>query len=530
MNRITSLRAQLLLWQLSIVLFVVIVTLGTALAVQWIQLRDAYVERALGVAQAVADLPMIRDAFDDPDPSLSIQPLADLIRESSSMTYIVVTDEEGIRYSHPNTERIGQRVSTDPSVALSGEVFTGKEQGTLGVTWRAKVPLYGDDGEVIGQVSVGILDRMLWADLFAEVPWQIAAAVVAAVVSALGAIFTARIFHRRTLGLEPAQIAGLLEGREAILHGSRDGIVAADSNGMLVLVNDAAREMLRLRPGDTAEGLAVTDVLEPTLAEQLLTADGDEQLLLVGERRVVSRADPVANQDHEVGSVLLLRDHTELHQTLSDLEGAQSLTEALQTQAHEFQNQLHVIGGLLELDDVDSARSYVRRMSQGGELARLDVPVHADPELGALLLAKTANANASGVSLETAGLAHWPGAEDGDLALRDDLLTVVANLLDNAIEAAASANSSGRVTLEFFRDADWLTIHVDDSGAGVSAEHEAQLFKPGFSTKASGGVRGFGLALIRRITRRLGGDVTVAQSELGGMQFAAGVALPSHAD
>jgi len=214
MNRTKSLRAQLLVWQLGIVLIIITVTMGTAIVVQWTQLRDAYMERALGVAQSVADLPMIRDAFDHDDPSRVIQPLAELIRKSSSMTYVVVTDEEGIRFSHPTPSRIGERVSTDPSVALSGEVFTGKEQGTLGVTWRAKVPVFANDGAVIGQVSVGILDRELWNDLLEDAPWQILAAVVAAVVSAIGAMLTARIFHRRTLGLEPAQIAGLLEGRE----------------------------------------------------------------------------------------------------------------------------------------------------------------------------------------------------------------------------------------------------------------------------------------------------------------------------
>lgn len=525
MNRTKSLRAQLLVWQLGIVLIIIAVTMGTAIVVQWSQLRDAYVERALGVAQSVADLPMIRDAFDDDDPSRVIQPLAELIRESSSMTYVVVTDEEGIRFSHPTPSRIGERVSTDPSVALSGEVFTGKEEGTLGVTWRAKVPVLGDDGTVMGQVSVGILDRELLHDLVEDAPWQILAALVAAVVSAVGAMLTARIFHRRTLGLEPAQIAGLLEGREAILHGTKDGIVAVDTRGNLVLVNDAARDMLGLAPDTDPIGLHASMVLDEALADQLIDASSEEQLRLVGESRVLSRADPVSNAGQPAGSVLLLRDHTELHETLSELEGAQSLTEALQTQTHEFQNQLHVIGGLLELGDIESARSYVARMSQGGELQYLDAPKHEDAELGALLLAKTANARALGVTLAADCLDEWITPTEEDLAFRDDLLTVVANLLDNAIEAAATTDDTGEVRITLERTPHLLTVVIDDSGPGVPPTGQDALFEPGVSTKATGGVRGFGLPLVKRITHRLGGEVTMSRSTLGGARVTASASL-----
>lgn len=513
------------MWQLLIVLFVVCVTLGTALVVQWSQLRDAYVDRALGVAQAVADLPTIKEAYELEEPSTVIQPVADLIRESSGMTYVVVTDAAGIRFSHPNPERIGQRVSTDPSIALSGEIFTGQEEGTLGVTWRAKVPVFADDGTVMGQVSVGILDRELWNDLIADVPWQIAAAIVAALVSAVGAILTARIFHRRTLGLEPAQIAGLLEGREAILHGSRDGIVATDTRGTIVLVNDAARDMLQLAPGDDPVGLHASRVLDAALSSQIEAASSEEQLRLVGERRVLSRADPVAHAGQPAGSVLLLRDHTELHETLSELEGAQSITEALHTQAHEFQNQLHVIGGLLELEDIEAARSYVARISQGGELSRLDATQHEDAELGALLLAKTAQARTVGVALTTDGLEAWPA--DGDLALRDDLLTVLANLIDNAIEAAASSDDTGRVHVSTRRYEGMLAMTVDDNGPGIPESMLEHLFEPGMSTKAASGTRGFGLPLVRRIANRLGGNITVQSSDMAGASVTAQVRLAS---
>lgn len=522
-RRSISLRSQLLLWQLGIVLFVVSATMATAIAVQWFQLRDAYLERALGIAHAVAELPNVREAFAHDEPSESIQPIAELIREASGMTYVVVTDANGIRYSHPNPERIGQRVSTDPSVALSGRVFTGKERGTLGDTWRAKVPVLDEDGEVMGQVSVGILDSELRYDILLSIPWQLAVTVVVAAVSGLGAILTARIFRRRTLGLEPEQIAGLLEGREAILHGARDGILAVDTGNRVILVNDAAREMLGFE-GEGYLGAPVREVLDDPLRAQVLAADGEERLRLIGERRVIVSADPVSHLDQPAGTVLLMRDHTELHETLVELEGAQSLTERLQTQAHEFQNQLHVIGGLLQIGDAGAARAFVDRLSQGGALPRLGAPDGVDAELGALLLAKSGDARERGIDLGYSDLDLWPPADETTVKTRDGLLTIVGNLLDNALEACGSDDA---IRLMLSREGPHLRIAVDDSGCGVPDRLRETIFRPGATTKAHGASRGFGLPLVRSIAERFGGGVRLGKSELGGARFEAVVEVPT---
>ena len=103
---------------------------AVASTLQHRQLRDAYLDRMTAVAFSVARLPAIIDAFDDEDPAATIQPIAEVIREASDVTYVVVTDDEGVRYSHPDPTRIGETVSTDPSVPLSGEVWTGTQTGT----------------------------------------------------------------------------------------------------------------------------------------------------------------------------------------------------------------------------------------------------------------------------------------------------------------------------------------------------------------------------------------------------------------
>lgn len=214
-----TLRAQLLMLQVVIVLVLVCTTGFVASTLQERQLRDAYVDRMTGVAQSVARLPAILDAYDDEDPSATIQPIAEVIREASEVTYVVVTDENGVRYSHPDPEQIGKRVSTDPSVPLSGHVWTGTQTGTLGTSWRVKVPVFGhaaDDAApapVIGTASVGILESELRADLTDDRGWLLGALAVAAAVGVLCAAWVTRLVRRRIYLLEPEDIAGLLETR-----------------------------------------------------------------------------------------------------------------------------------------------------------------------------------------------------------------------------------------------------------------------------------------------------------------------------
>ena len=153
-----KLGVQLLLLQVAIVLTTVVGTGVTAVWLQEQQLREAYQDRMIAVAQSVAGLPVITEAFDDADPSATIQPVAEVIRRASDVTYVVVANDLGIRYSHPNPDRIGEKVSTDPAIPLSGEIYVGTQTGTLGESWRVKVPIFADDGEVMGQVSVGILE------------------------------------------------------------------------------------------------------------------------------------------------------------------------------------------------------------------------------------------------------------------------------------------------------------------------------------------------------------------------------------
>ncbi|WCI09418.1 hypothetical protein PJ267_07120 [Arthrobacter sp. OVS8] len=209
--------------QLGIVLAVLTAVGAVTIRMQEQQLRDAYQGRLIGVAESVARLPSVVDALGTAQPAQTIQPIAEVIRQASNVTYVVVTDRDGVRQSHPNPAEIGRPVSTDPSVPLSGEIYVGTQTGTLGESWRVKVPIFAPDGTVIGSASVGVLERTLAEDLYEDLPQLFGWLLGAALLGSLGAMYISKLVWRRIYKLEPEDIAALLETRDAMLHGLGEG-------------------------------------------------------------------------------------------------------------------------------------------------------------------------------------------------------------------------------------------------------------------------------------------------------------------
>ena len=210
-----------------------------------------------------------------------------------------------------------------------------------------------------------------------------------------------------------------------------------------------------------------------------------------------------------------LRDSTELTGLARGL-GVESLTDALRAQAHEFANRLHTIAGLVQMGRGDEAVKLIAQTSGvHQELTEALLERVGDPVLGALLLAKAAVASERGIELRVSDdTVMTRSALDSE-----DLITLLGNLVDNALDAAASSAGERWVSVSVTdRDGD-IVIKVHDSGPGVPVGVDGQIFQEGFSTKVGHGrkSRGFGLALVRQVARRHGGDVDVVND--GGAVF-----------
>ncbi|TDN93249.1 ATP-binding protein [Microbacterium sp. BK668] len=191
-------------------------TVVLALSLQERSIRDATAERVQGVASSIAALPQVRstleaqvdagtpsglaDADDLRAATATLQPIADLVGQSAGVYYVVITDDEGVRITHPVPSERGVKVSTTNESVLAGTPFLGTETGTLGRSLRAKVPVWSDEGDVVGMVSVGILESDIEAErteaLGGLLPWAAGALVVAVLASSLVTAVVQRRFRR----------------------------------------------------------------------------------------------------------------------------------------------------------------------------------------------------------------------------------------------------------------------------------------------------------------------------------------------
>ncbi|HEV2249664.1 MAG TPA: sensor histidine kinase [Candidatus Limnocylindria bacterium] len=506
--------SQLLLLQVAIVAATVVIGAFASYALVSSQIDDQYKQRALAIAYAVAATPDVVEAMNGPDPSKVIQPIAEAIRRSVGADFVVVANRDGIRYSHPNPANLGKRVSTDPNQTLAGDVYIGFQEGTLGRSLRAKVPVMDAD-QVIGIVSVGFLEAQLAQKLAQALPTMTLTVLLALALGIGGSLILARRIDRQTFGLGPREIAGLLEQRDAMLHGIREGVLALDTAGRVALANDEALRLLGL-PAAIAGRPLREHVPDGRVREVLEGAgSGLDQVVLARDRTLVVNRKPVTIRGSDVGAVITLRDRTELEAVLRELDTARDLTQALRAQAHEFSNKLHVLGGLIELGRLDEAIRFVAETSLvHQELIDLVQERIADPALAALLVAKAALASERRVELRLAPDARLP------LHLTDvrDLITVVGNLVDNAIDAASGAEN-GWVEVSLHAEAGGTAVRVRDSGPGVETNVVDEIFREGYSTKGGGAHYGIGLALVRQVVQRNGGWVRVTTE--GGAVFSA---------
>lgn len=489
---------------------------------------------ALSVAADPEVVEALRAGGDVTALSARLQPVAERIRIATGTSFIVVMSPDGIRYSHYEPSRIGGPYQGNIAPALAGRTDTEIYPGTLGPSVRTVTPVVVG-GRIAAVVSVGVLQTRI-SDL--ALRWLPAIVVAAGTALLLGlglAALLARRLRRQTLGLEPEEITAAYTHHEAVLHAVGEGLLVVDGDGLLVVVNAEARRLLAAAdadPGRPLTGLgidpAVLSVLLRGLRENLhdATALAGERMLLVNSRH----AGPAAGAGTRV---FTLRDRTELAGVLRERDLAQDKVAALSGQAHEFANRLQTVLTLIELGDTsDAAAAGSAALDRTrGPAARITAEVH-DPVLAALLADKAWQAAESDVTVEVTDACDPDVLPDLRLPFAaDDLVSLVGNLVDNAVEVVAELprDTERRVAVTIRTVGDELLAEVADSGPGVPEEAAGELFTFGFSTRATpeGRPRGIGLALVDRITRRLGGTATVGTRDDGsGAVFTVRLPLP----
>jgi len=523
-------------WSIATKLFVLqlvmIVALAT-IAVVWIWAdaradveRDA-AAKSMAVAETLASDPFVRTALGTGDPSARLQPYAEDVMTEAGVDFVTIMAPDRTRYTHRDPAQIGQKFLGNIDRALAGEAFTETYTGTLGPSVRAVVPVDDDAGDVIALVAAGVTVSNTQVALGGRIATVILAALAMIAIGAVGAWLLSRYLRRVTWGRGAEEMSRMFAYYEGVLHSIGEGLVLQDRSGAVVLYNDRAAELLGLprreRGRDEPTPLDRFD-LPPAVAEVLGRTDAvvDEiaitptHVLVIDRDVIVSRErgrDRNRNRDRgreragagRIGSVTTIRDHTELQELTGELATMTTLSDALRSQAHEFANRLHTIIALIELDRAqDAAELATSELALSQALADRLLSAVEEPVLLALLLGKAAQASERGIAFEL----DLPDRLEATSVPARDLIAIVGNLIDNALDAA-SVTPSPRVEVSVRGEGDELRIAVADSGPGP--RDGDQVFDLGVTTKRAAG-HGIGLALVRQAVTRLGGRIHVTGS------------------
>jgi two-component system, CitB family, sensor kinase len=530
-----SLAGQLLVVQMVILLGVLVTVALVSLAQSESTFSRTEGRRVSAIAEQLASTPIVRAEM-GPGGTVNVLPaVVQSVVTQYNVTSVTIADADEVATvsSDPTIDKtriplgkpaVGEGASWTGVMDLGGERMLVAQSPLLYTPTSSSEPSPLPVGAQLGTVMVAVrmpsaMDRLQGASSY--LPTYLG---IALVLGGVGSWLLARRIKRQTLGLEPHEITGLAESREAMLFGLAEGVVALDTHERITLVNNVAQRLLDLpehavgmRLDDLPIGPRLRDVLRG-VADEGVPTDGDlprDQVVLRRGRVLVMNRMEVSKDGRPLGSVTTLRDRTELAELEREIGSFRRTTELLRAQAHEFANQLHTISGLIQLGEYDEVVSYVDSVSE--HRAQLDLAVSRrirDTAVAALVMAKAAQATERRVELRVSD-----DTSLGRVAPRDtaDVAAVVGNLVDNAIDAAAtSAGAEKWVELTIRQDASSLEVSVLDSGPGVAPEVVREVFTHGFTTKAArAGERGIGLALTRLICQRRGGEVEVANTPLG---------------
>ncbi len=468
--------------------------------------EDSQAEKARTIAHIVANDSIVIDGLTGKADTSAIQTYTNRILKNTGVQFIVVMDMNGIRKSHPNPQKIGHHfIGGDEGPALKGKEHVSLAEGTLGISMRVFVPVFSETGEQLGAVAVGISADNVKERVKESRHIIYIGVGVGVLVGIIGAILLARHIKKSLFGLEPHRIAKILEERNTMLQSVKEGIIAVDKEANVTLINNEAKRLFK--KSGLEEDFIGKDVElympNSRIKEVLQTGEVqlNEEQNIYGITIVTNRV-PLYVKGEIVGAIATFRDKTEIRKLAEELTGIRLYAEALRAQSHEFMNKMHVVLGLTHMKQYEELQKYISGMVSehqyeiGGVMERIKSPVFAGFLLGKLSYAREKN-----IKLIISEDSYMPEIDDESII--HELITIVGNLIDNALEAVTNCEKK-QVELEI-QYGDTLTITVQDTGKGIPEEEIGALFTKGYSTK--GDNRGYGLYLVKESIQRINGEI-----------------------
>lgn len=502
-----------------VVLIIALAVTGILIAGETAEtVRESQAEKTMDIAHTVSQSPLVIEGLSDEAHTAEIQAYTKAVQEDTDVAYIVVMDSERLRQSHPVEERIGEYfVGDDEDRAFQGEHYTSVAEGTLGESLRAFVPIW-DREELVGVVSVGILLDKVEDTVITNQRIIYLGTGAGLIVGVIGAVFLARRVKRTMHGLEPREIAHLLQERGAMLASVREGIIAVNEKAEIVVANHAALELFQ-RAGLAGDpvGQEVDAYLPPSRLREVLLNEKieyDQEQRLHGIDIVVNKR-PVELNDQMVGAIATFRDKSELTSLAAQLTNAKTYADTLRGQTHEFMNQLHVLSAMVETESYNELQTYIKTITPDHQQATEPVSrLVKDPVLAGYILNKLSQLRENNVTIELNGEKALPLLIKKEKM--DVITTVIGNVLENANEAMANQPYKYvMITINYINKQ--MYVSIQDNGPGLLPSEMETIFEKGKSTK--GDHRGYGLFLAKQKLDEWGGTLELSSEKGEGTVF-----------
>lgn len=472
-------------------------------------------------AKQIAAMPELVHAVEAHDLD-AIANVVRIMKQRTDASFIVIGDEQGRRLYHPQSP-VGTPMQGDDNtpVLVHGESEVTLRQGSLGFGLRGKAPIKNAQGTIIGVVSVGYLQDMIFKRYVAQ-----RGPVILFLAFALGILFFsawlfAKSIKRQMLNLEPLDIARLVRQQEAVFESIKEGVIAVNRFHQVSAINRAAREILGY--SDTGTDL-IGQPLREVVADVAIDGEGDEgkeirdEIFLFRNVQVIVNRVPIMIDGTPHGWVISFRRKDDIATLSMQLSQIKRYADNLRVIRHEHMNWISTLSGLLQMRYFDEALQLAKMQSETQQRT-LDYisDTFLNPQVCGLLLGKFYRARELGLQLE-----FDPGCRLTELPSVPSIsewMSIIGNLLDNAFEAVLAEGAQGKTITFYMADSDTeVIIEVADNGIGVDESIRERIFERGVSSKGSG-ERGIGLYLVKTFVEQAGGAITIDDNEPCGTVF-----------
>lgn len=487
------------------------------------QLYQEMSARAKIQAEEIAIIPNLRQSVTDKDIRAITQFMHKVVAHSDA-SFIVIGDDKGLHLFHSvHSDVVGKTlVGGDNADVLQGKSTITIRKGGLGISLRSKAPIFDDAGKVVGIVSVGYLTSYLDTITLGKVINIFIAAVLLLAALFIFSWFFTRSIKKQIFSLEPREIGLLVRQQKAMMESIYEGVIAIDSASRIEVVNQAARKLLGLsQPTRELRGQTIGDVIAsvPFFAKPtMLESDTHDEICRFNQLTVIASRVRIMLEDKLQGWVITFRDRNEIDSLSAQLSQVKRYADNLRIMRHEQLNRMTTLSGLLHMERYDEAVHYIQAQSEHAqELLDFISSRFSSPTLCGLLLGKAARAREKGVELIFDPLSRM-SSPCRSLA-EAELISIIGNLLDNAIEATQrAALPHDPVEVLILLNKRELIIEVADRGIGIDPAIGDRIFERGMTTKRSGD-HGIGLYLIASYVTQVGGSIDVSANAPRGTIF-----------